>query len=172
MNPVKSRRISVLIIEDNPDDAILYEEFLSNVPAVKFEIEIITRLSIALERLPQGGLDIILLDLNLPDSFGFNTFAHVYSVSADIPIIVLSALEDEETALKTVQEGAQDYLSKTEIDKNILARAIRYAIERNGLMSELREMSLIDEMTGVYNRRGFETLAQQHLRTARRTRKK
>jgi PAS domain S-box-containing protein len=89
-----------------------------------------TRLSDGLERLATGGVDLVLLDLSLPDSKGLDTFTACYNRNADVPIVVLTALEDENVALLALRGGAQDYLIKSEINPRSLARAIRYAIER------------------------------------------
>jgi diguanylate cyclase (GGDEF)-like protein/PAS domain S-box-containing protein len=122
--------VSILLIEDNPGDARQVEEILKDVPGFRFKIEKADRLSKGLARLKAGDIDIVLLDLNLSDSSGFETFQKLHSHFPDIPSVLLTGLEDDELGLKAVREGAQDYLAKGNLDGNILARTIRYAMER------------------------------------------
>ncbi len=129
--------IRVLQIEDNPGDARLIQEMLAEAKGVVFILEHAERLSQGLERLTEKGFDIILLDLSLPDSDGLPTFARVKAQAKKIPIIVMSGLDDEELALRAVQEGAQDYLVKGHVDGHLLSRALRYAIERKKAQDQL-----------------------------------
>ncbi len=122
--------IRVLLIEDNPGDARLIREILARARGAQFELERVERLSTALERLTAGGIDAILLDLTLPDSSGLNTFFKVHARAPHVPITVLSGFDDEVVAIRAVREGAQDYLVKGQVDRNLLVRALRYAIER------------------------------------------
>ncbi len=133
------------------------------------EIETAGTVKAVLDRLSQGGVDALLLDLDLPDDEDLGSFERAYAFAPDVPIIVLTSVEDEEMALSMVKAGAQDYLVKGEVTPELLLRSIRYAVERHRLSSALRSLSLIDEMTGLYNRRGFSELAHQHLKLARRT---
>ena len=135
---MEAQRIKVLLIEDNPGDARLIQEMLAQVKDVIFDLEHIDRLFTGLKRLGEGGIDIVLLDLSLPDSKGLETFTEVHSQTPTVPIIVLSGLADEEIAVKAVQEGAQDYLVKGSVDNNLLVRSIRYAIERKRMEEALR----------------------------------
>jgi DNA-binding response OmpR family regulator len=120
----------VLLIEDNPGDARLIRETLREATGTPFELECTERLSLGLERLTEGGIDVVLLDLGLPDSQGIDTLAKVRAEAPDIPVVVLTGLEDETLAVKAVQQGAQDYLGKGELDNRLLVRSIRYATER------------------------------------------
>ena len=132
-------KINILYIEDNPDDVAILEEMLDEGCHLPCSLTHAARLAAGLKRLGQGGVDIILLDLSLPDSHGFNTFLEVKKRERDLPIIVMTGLDDEAMAMKAVQEGAQDYLVKGQVDVNLLVRAIRYAIERQKLLVKLRE---------------------------------
>lgn len=122
--------IRVLLIEDNPADAAFIEEMLSEAKDISFELEWKERLSIGLERLAKKGIDVVLLDLNLPDSRGFNTFAKALAQAPEIPIVVLTGLDDETLAIRAVRTGAQDYLIKKHVNSSLLVRTIRYAIAR------------------------------------------
>jgi two-component system, cell cycle response regulator len=163
--------IRVLLIEDNPGDARLIQIVLQYMTAPAFNIQLAGSLASGLERLDCGGIDVVLLDLSLPDSQGLDTFARVHKHAPQVPTIVLTGLDDETLATRAMQEGAQDYLVKGQVDGNLLVRAMRYAIERQRLMDELRALSLVDELTGLYNRRGFLTLAQQQLKIADRAKR-
>jgi PAS domain S-box-containing protein len=120
----------VLLIEDNPGDARLMREYLSDPAGALFDLEHVTTLTHGLERLGQGGVDLVLLDLSLPDSPMPDTFRRVHRAAPEVPIIVMSGLDDERFAMQTVQEGAQDYLVKGQVEPRLLVHAMRYAIER------------------------------------------
>ena len=122
--------VRVLLVEDNPGDARLMRELLSEAGQFQFAFHHADRLSVGIERLDQGDIDVLLLDLTLPDSQGFQTFERARDASPLTPIIVLSGLDDEALAIRTVQEGCQDYLVKGRVEASQLARSIRYAIER------------------------------------------
>ena len=128
----------VLLIEDNPGDVRLIREMLSESKNISFEIEHADRLSSGLESLAQGGLDILLLDLGLPDSQGFETVRRILPAAPGIPVIVLTGLNDEAMGLQAIHEGAQDYLVKGEISFPVISRAINYAIERQKLLNEIK----------------------------------
>jgi signal transduction histidine kinase len=126
----------VLLVEDNEDDALLIRESLSETI---LEIKRAERLSTALEQLAEGKFDAILLDLSLPDAQGLNTIGRVLSQAPGIPIVVLTGLDDEEAAVKAVEQGAQDYLIKGQVDGHLLARSLRYAIQRHRAEERLKE---------------------------------
>ncbi len=166
------RDLKVLLIEDDPDDADLILAALSEIQSFRAIVTRAETLSRAVEFLSQGGLELILLDLGLPDSLGIETFEKILSHFPNLPIIIMSELADEDLAIKTVQEGAQDYLVKGHFNGRLLARSIRYAIERHKIKAELSSLSMTDDLTGLYNRRGFLTLAKQQIRIAGRHQKK
>jgi len=161
--------VKVLLVEAESDGPTGMEETASRISDGEIELEQVWQLSSALARLSQGGIDLVLLDLNLPDSQGTVTFERTYAFAPGVPIVVLTGMDDEEVGLSTVRGGAQDYLIKGEVSADLLRRSIRYAVERHRLSSALRSLSLIDDLTGLYNRRGFADLGEQHLKLARRT---
>lgn len=120
----------VLLIEDNPGDARLLREYLADPAGSSFQLEHADTLAKGATRLAEGGIDLVLLDLSLPDSPMAETFKRTKAVAPDVPIIVMSGLDDEKHAIATVQEGAQDYLVKAYVDTRLLVHAMRYAIER------------------------------------------
>lgn len=128
-NEKSSPSLEVLLVEDNPGDARLIKELLSEVEG-RFNLETVGRLSHALDRLNRGNFQLVLLDLSLPDSRGISTFHAMIERFPRIPIIVLSGSADERLAWQTVREGAQDYLVKGHVDDHALIRAIHYAIKR------------------------------------------
>jgi GAF domain-containing protein/DNA-binding response OmpR family regulator len=131
------RPIKILLIEDNPTDVRLLRRMLTEAKGFTFDLELADRLSTGLERLASDDVDLILLDLLLPDSHGLDTFAQTLARAPQIPVVVLTGLDDEELALEAVRAGAQDYLIKGEVDGNLLARSIHYAIERK--QAEVRQ---------------------------------
>lgn len=163
------RPIKVLLVESDQEyhDRLVSELAESDTAAVTLEWT--GELSQALARLTRGGFDAILLSLDLPDSEGMVTFDRTYAFSPDVPIVVLTDEPDEAAATATVQAGAQDYLVKGEITTPLLVRSLRHAVERHRLFSALRSLSLIDDLTGLYNRRGFNDLGEQYLKLARRS---
>jgi diguanylate cyclase (GGDEF)-like protein len=163
------RPIKVLLVEG---DQAYYDELCEEFAVAedsRVTLERAGELSEALARLTRGGFDAILLSLDLPDSRGMVTFDRVYAFSPDVPIVILADDPDEAAATSTVQAGAQDYLVKSEITTALLVRSLRHAVERHRLFSALRSLSLIDDLTGLYNRRGFSDLGEQYLKLARRS---
>jgi two-component system NtrC family sensor kinase len=132
-------KIKVLLIEDNPGDARLMQELLAEASGALFSLEHVDTLTKGLARLAQDGVDVILLDLSLPDSQGLEGLDKILAQTLSVPIVVLSGLNDEAVAIKAVQAGAQDYLVKGTIDANLIGRSLRYAIERQRLTIALRE---------------------------------
>lgn len=133
--------IRVLLIEDNAGDARLIRENLTNVRGAQFDLERVDCLSAARDRLIGGNLDAILLDLTLPDSSGLDTFFQVRACAPHLPITILSGFADEDAAIHAVREGAQDYLIKGQVNRALLVRALRYAIERKRVAEEIRQLN-------------------------------
>jgi PAS domain S-box-containing protein len=138
---MSDKPISVLLIEDNPGDARLIREMLKEVGAARFELAHAERLDEGLKRLAEEAVDVVLLDLNLPDGQGLDTFARAYRQAPDLPIIVLTGLDDETLALQAVKAGAQDYLVKGQVDSSPLVRALHYAIERKRMEKEMGNLA-------------------------------
>jgi PAS domain S-box-containing protein len=134
----------ILLVEDNPGDAKLIEEFLIGKKRTltgveRFDLVHEMKLADGLKRLSEQDFDIILLDLNLPDSKGMDTFAKVHVEVPDTPTVVLTGIDDEALAVQALQVGAQDYLVKGMLDWGLLSRAVHYAIERQRATQDLRE---------------------------------
>ena len=132
--------VKILLIEDNPGDARLIKEYLSEVKNSGFSLETADKLQDGINILANKEMDTVLLDLNLPDSRGMGTFEKILNIAPKVPLIVLTGLDDEGTALKAVQKGAQDYLVKDKVDSQLLIRSIRYAIERKRAEEEHQKL--------------------------------
>jgi signal transduction histidine kinase len=133
------KQIKVLLVEDNPGDVRLIQEMLSESRDFSFDLECADRLSPGLERLDASGIDVILLDLGLPDSLGLDTFTRVRDQAPQVPIVMLTNLDDKTLAVEAVKEGAQDYLIKGQVDNSLLVRSIQYAIERKRAEESLKK---------------------------------
>ena len=107
-----NRPIKTLLVEDNPGDSRLIREMLAEARGVTFNLEYADRLQTGLEHLREGGIDVILLDLGLPDSQGLETLSKTYAQAPEVPIVVLTGLDDEMLGVQAVNKGAQDYLIK------------------------------------------------------------
>jgi diguanylate cyclase (GGDEF)-like protein len=167
--PISTRPIKVLVVEENqPDYAPWFQVVSSGVNDGQFESERAGTLTIALGLLEKEPFDVILLDLALPDSVGVGTFSQICVRVPEVPIIVTSALENKKQAFEVLREGAQDYLVKGEVNVKLLRRALYYAIERHRSRVLLQQLSFNDELTGLLNRRGFLSMAQQQLKIAQR----
>jgi len=164
---MEQKAITVLVVEDSPTDALLLREALRDERSLKIQTAHAETLSEALRCLQERRFDLILLDLGLPDSQGLETFARMHDQAPQVPIIVLTGLDDDELAIQAVKEGAQDFLTKGRVDRYWLVRNIRHALERHQMYLEMHALSLTDGLTGLYNRRGFITLAEQQLKVAR-----
>lgn len=166
--------ISVLLIEDDPDYSELVRHLLDGplveLPELQFSLLSAKTLSEGLARLSDGEIQVVLLDLTLPDSTGLQTLARVRHEAPDVAVVVLTGVEDPALATQALQEGAQDYLLKHETDERSLVRSLRYAMERQRLMAALASLSLTDDLTRLHNRRGFFTLAERQWTLAERQR--
>ncbi len=148
----------VLLVEDVLVIAKMTEQMLKKSPSMKYSSVHKTRLADSLAALKTDEFDVILLDLNLPDSRELATLTAIVEAAPDVPIIVLTATNSDEVGLRAVQLGAQDFLLKGDFNYLTLDRAILYASERHRLQRTIRQLAVLDELTGLYNRRGFNTL--------------
>jgi DNA-binding response OmpR family regulator len=146
------RSLKILLIEDNPGDAFLIkfyfeESVLKNAGIVHAEY-----LKTALDLLSKNDFDIIILDLNLPDSNGISTLSEVLEKRKDAVVIVLTGLQDEELGNETVRMGAQDYLVKGQFDGKVFTSSIRYAFESARLKKELTKvefrLKVVQQLSG------------------------
>jgi serine phosphatase RsbU (regulator of sigma subunit) len=128
--PAPLAPLQVLLIEDNPLDARLIQIMVAEAGGGLFQVDRVDRVSTGVQRLGEGNVEMVLLDLSLPDSHGLSTFEKVHAAFPKIPIIVMSGLDDQSVAVQAVHEGAQDFLVKGQVNGPLLVRAMRYAMER------------------------------------------
>jgi signal transduction histidine kinase len=128
-------KTKVLLIDDDKEDA----DEVSRMLADDFSIDTINHLALVFDQLKHG-YDVVIMDLNLPDSQGYDTFEAVETMSGEVPVIVLTSHSDRKLALKAMRRGAQDYLFKETISAEVIVRSIRYAIERSKLLQEQKAM--------------------------------
>jgi len=173
--------IKTLLIEDSPSDAFLLREILSDVPDAGVQIEWVDKLFAGLKRLDSGAVDLLLLDLGLPESTGLDTFDVTHRSSSAVPIIVLSGLDDRELAMTAVSSGAQDYLVKGQFNGPDLVRTMRHAIARHRrsravqerLVSSYRRLRFEadhDSLTGLHNRRSIGQILHREMSRCSRSR--
>lgn len=134
--PVKKKVLQVLLVEDNAADARLLRRMLSEEKQGSFELTHLTRMSEAEALLSKGGVDIVLLDMGLPDGHGLEILRRARAAAPVAVMIVLTGFEDEVLAAEAMREGAQDYLIKGQIENRALPQALRYAVERQRMQAE------------------------------------
>jgi two-component system cell cycle response regulator len=167
---VSAEGLKVLLVEDNPGDVRLFQEALKEAHASSFSLSHCSSLTQALDQLAKAPQDVVVVDLGLPDACGIDVVQRARMTAPGVPLVVLTSRIDEALGVQALHEGAQDYLIKGELDPHLLSRALRYAIERHRAQLALQNESLLDELTKLYNRRGFMTLAGSQVKLAERTR--
>ena len=133
MNPTR-----ILLVEDNPRDVRLVEIALSEADGFEHKLEVARSLTEGIARGKKGGLDLVLLDLGLPESLGTPTLVKFLQAVPDLPVVVLTGMSDEDIAIEAARMGAQDYLVKGHMRGDLLRRVFRYAVERHRTLLELR----------------------------------
>lgn len=148
-------RLRLLLVEDDAVSASVVKALLRKSAFAEFEIEHVASLSGFAAKWDSHAFDLILLDLNLPDSEGLSTLEEVLAVVSNVPIVVLTGTQNELLGMTAVQQGAEDFLIKGEYSTSIFQRSIAHAVERFRLRRTLQQLAVMDELTGLLNRRGF-----------------
>lgn len=160
--------LTILLVEDNPGDIRLVRELLAADQSESFTLVTADRQETALAILDSHDITAILLDIELPDSSGLNTLLKIHANAPGIPIVVLSSIADEGLAVRSVQQGAQDFLVKGHVDAHQLTRSLRYAIERKRTEERLNHLAHYDSLTGLSNRKHFYDTLKNSIALARR----
>ncbi|MBI4869768.1 MAG: hybrid sensor histidine kinase/response regulator [Candidatus Wallbacteria bacterium] len=156
--------MNLLLIEDNPVERKLVEAVVSRVKDRPFTLQSVDSLTLGLAWLASHQVDCILLDLNLPDTTGIDTYRSVAAAAPAVPVVVLTVIHDEALAIQAVSEGAQDYLFKAQAEGALLVRSVRYAVERQRMKAELESYTRrLGEHVRLLNE-GFTRLAAGDLR--------
>jgi diguanylate cyclase (GGDEF)-like protein len=158
---VLSKPIDILLVENSPEDVKMFQDSLSETGEDHFNLTCVGRLTDTIQHLDNGEYDIIIMDLALPDSHGFNSFISVRMHAPRVPIILLTDIHDEDLAVKALQNGAQDYLMKGKVDAHLLRKSIRYAIERNNVTQKQHRLAYFDVLTNLPNRQLFKDRLSQ-----------
>jgi diguanylate cyclase (GGDEF)-like protein len=164
----QTKTFPVLLVEDNPGDARLVVELLSEATGDAFSVVHVEQLADARQQVMDSGTGCVLLDLSLPDASRLEALMQLRAAAPDVPIVILSGLQDELLAVKAVQEGAQDYLVKGRVDGEAISRSIRYAVERKALEMQTAHKALHDHLTGLANRELFQDRLKHAITRARR----
>src|SRR5580692_2255787 len=159
--------IRILLVGE-AKDACRLRGLLDTEDSAQFHIAHVADLALAAERLSTDPADVLLVDLGSSQSQGRAYLQAARAAAPDSPMVVLAESEDELLAVEALRQGVQDFLNKEHLDRFALVRALRYSIERHRVQKNLQNLSLIDDLTGLYNRRGFLALAEQHLRMIQR----
>src|ERR1700731_2122026 len=133
---MKEKALQVLVVEDNAGDVRLLREMFSKEKPGSFELTHLLRMSEAVIHLAKGGVDIVLLDMGLPDGHGLDTVRRAHAAAPGVPVIVLTGLDDEGLAADAMNAGAQDYLIKGQIKNRAPPWDFRHAIERHRMQTE------------------------------------
>lgn len=136
---MKEKVIKLLMIEDSMVEARAIQQLLARSKHVHFDVEWVQSLTNGLKQLAENDFDLVLTDLQLHDGYGLGTFRLVQEHALDIPIVLMTNIQDETVALKAIASGAQDYLVKTQTDHRRLIMVLQYALERHRIVAELRE---------------------------------
>jgi two-component system cell cycle response regulator len=161
--PTNGSVIRILLIGE-AEGARQVRGLLESDGSTQFQIAHVVGLELAAERLSRDGVDILLVDMGSKQQQGRAFVQAARTAAPDKPMVILSESEDESLAVAALQQGVQDCLAKEKLDRAALARSLRYSIERHRLQKTLQNLSLIDDLTDLHNRRGFLALAEQHLR--------
>jgi diguanylate cyclase (GGDEF)-like protein len=156
----------VLLVDGRPGDARLTSALLRDDPSGRFRVTHARTHERAVQQLRRGRHDVVLLDLMLPDLGGLDAVRGLLAVASEVPLVVLSRIDDERLALEAVLHGAQDYLIKGQVDAALLRRAIRHAIERKRVELELSQLARYDALTGLPNRLLFRDRLTHAMRRA------
>jgi len=165
---ISPKEVSILLIEDNKKDIQLITDYINQSNRLDATIQTVNSIKKAKTVMFYQKIDILLVDLNI-EGMKFEELSNRFSQEElSIPYIVITDERDEDMGIEAVQKGAQDYLVRSELSERILRRGIVYSMERHEILQSLYRTTIIDELTGLYNRRGLHTLGNQQIELAKR----
>jgi diguanylate cyclase (GGDEF)-like protein len=165
---VSKEFIRVLLVEDDEDDFLIIRDLLADIQDSSYIITWVDTIEKALQIIEQEPFDISLVDYRLGQMTGLDLIQEIKRGNNGFPIILLTGIGDREVDMAAMQAGAADFLMKGQLDARILERTIRYAIEHNHIVKSLNELTILDELTGLYNRREMKRLMDQELERFKR----
>ena len=158
-----SDRQTILLIEDNQGDARLIREMLNEITSLQYNLTIAETLREGCKLIRSTDFILILLDLNLPDSSGKDTFDTVMHLAGDTPVVLVSGLLNVELSISLIQDGAQDYIVKPDLNSTLLSRTIKFAIERKKLLTELKVKSVeLEQLNSFFVNREIRMVELKH----------
>ncbi|GAB4528252.1 MAG: hypothetical protein Fur0018_14270 [Anaerolineales bacterium] len=171
---MNGQRLKILMLEQNPSFVRLMRRALTQVHVGEVTVDDVAEVADARARLKQEHYDALVLDLvSLDDAKdSLDSFDRLHLEYPSIPIVVLSSNDDYNLSIQAMRRGAQDYLIKDKVTGQLLVRSLRYAIERQHMLDTMRRLAMLDELTGLYNGSGFQTLVQQQMQLSRRNERK
>lgn len=155
---------NILLIDKNLEDKIVLKEIMNEVKGLWINLLCFENLELGLERLDMGGIDLVIMDVDLDDNQSFEIFEKVHKQSPHIPVVVTSRFGDKTFVIHAVKSGTSDYLKEDKEDNNLLLDSICNAIENHRLEIELNNPAFIDDLTGLYNWRGFLFLTKNYFK--------
>lgn len=165
---VHEQSMHVLLVEDDEDDYLIVCDLVEQIEHPRVELEWVRTWDEAIQRVERADYDAVLTDYRLGADTGLDLLQAVQEHGSSAPVILLTGHGDRQVDLQAMDAGAADYLIKGEITPQMLERSLRYATQQHSLLMQLRALSLTDELTGLYNRRGFQMLGEPQLKLARR----
>ena len=162
------KEVSILLVEDNKEDIQLITQYINQSDRLNATIQTVDSIKKAKTVMFYEEIDILLIDLNIEGVKFEELFDRFNKDTLSIPYIVITDERDEDMGIEAVQKGAQDYLVRSELSERILRRGIIYSMERHEILQSLYRTTIIDELTGLYNRRGLHTLGNQQVEIAKR----
>ena len=163
MNKMDAQDTQVLLVEDVSGDAYLVRRLLEATPGACFTVDVVSCAADAVTLIDMGGVDIVLLDLDLPDSTKFDTVLQFRTLFPSLPVVVLTRIEDLAIGLQAIECGAQDYVPKGLMAGGMLVRAVRFAIARQNQIRSYKAEAHTDALTGLSNRRAFDVELSRYL---------
>lgn len=166
---MNKQTMQILLVEDQARDAELFYDMLREQELNAFDLTQVTKMQDALEHVASGRTDLIILDLDLPDARGVEAIRQVRAEAPYVPLVAVADVAEDDLGMQALRLGAQDYLTKADLNGRLLLRSIRLAVEHQRLQATVHNPALLDSLTGLLNRPGFLSLGNHYLRLARFT---